>query len=135
MKLIPEMLCTDLAASRRFFQDVLGFKLAYERPEDQFVRLSLEGNDLMLEALVDEGRRWLTGEMTQPFGRGINLQWDVADAEAMFNRVSALAPESVYLELETMSYRCGGEVLLQTQFIVQDPDGYLFRFCTEVDAA
>ena len=42
-----------------------------------------------------------------------------------------MAPDSIFLEMETKSYKCGDQIADQKQFIVQDPDGYLFRFCCE----
>ncbi len=87
----------------------------------------------MVECLSVEGRRWITGEMERPFGRGINFQWDVSEIDEMYSRVKSLAPESIFLEMETKSYQCGNEVIVQKQFVAQDPDGYLFRFCSDDD--
>jgi hypothetical protein len=70
--------------------------------------------------------------MEKPFGRGVNFQWDVADIDSIYARVKALAPESIYLDFEVKSYQCDDENIIQKQFIVQDPDGYLFRFCCEI---
>lgn len=33
--LIPELSVTDIEASRRFYVDILGFVICYERPEDR----------------------------------------------------------------------------------------------------
>ena len=48
-KLVSELLVDDLAASHRFWTDVLGFAVAYQRPENKFVYLERpEGAQIML---------------------------------------------------------------------------------------
>ena len=39
--LIPELSVKSIEESKRFYIDILGFKLEYERPEDKFAFLSL----------------------------------------------------------------------------------------------
>ena len=58
--------------------------------------------------------------------------WEVSDTESFYQRVKELSVESIYLHLEHASYECGGRTITQKQFIVQDPHGYLFRFCDEL---
>jgi catechol 2,3-dioxygenase-like lactoylglutathione lyase family enzyme len=40
--LAPELSVSDIAASHRFYCDVLGFTVRYERPEEGFVYLVLD---------------------------------------------------------------------------------------------
>lgn len=133
MKLIPEIYVTNLSESRQFFVKVLGFSVKYERPEEQFAYLEFQGNAVMLEGLDGDSRKWLTSELEKPFGRGVNFQWQVENIDELYQRVQRLAPNAIYLPLEHKSYT--GKfankqtVITQTQFIVQPPDGYLFRFC------
>ena len=131
LKLVPELYCTDIYRTKQFYVDVFGFEIKYEREEEQFVYFTLDGVDIMVEGINGVGRRWLTGEMNAPLGRGVNFQWDVADIDAIYARVQQAAPNSIYLEMETKAYQVGDQVAVQKQFIVQDPDGYLFRFCSE----
>ncbi len=131
MKLVPELCCEDIEATKKFYVEVLGFTIKYERPEEQFAYFTLDGVDIMSEGLNWSGRRWLTGSMEKPFGRGINFEWQVNDIDAMYSRIKALAPSSIYLEMETAKYQCADILAVQRQFIVQDPNGYLFRFCCE----
>ena len=42
-KLVPELLVIDLAASLRFWCELLGFMIAYDRPEEGFAYLDLNG--------------------------------------------------------------------------------------------
>ena len=130
LKLVPELYCSDIGVTKSFYLEVFGFEIKYERPEEQFARFTLNGIDIMVECISVEGRRWITGEMEKPFGRGINFQWDVPEIEKIYSRIKNAAPESIFLEMETRSYKCGSEIIVQKQFIAQDPDGYLFRFCS-----
>lgn len=129
LKVVPELCCLNITQSCQYYCDVLGFSVKYARAEEHFAYLTLKGNDLMLEGLQGEQRHWITGTMTPPFGRGINFQWEVDNLSEMYEQVQLLAPESLYMPLETKSYQCGREELVQQQFIVQDPNGYLLRFC------
>jgi hypothetical protein len=38
---------------------------------------------------------------------------------------------SLYVPVETKTYRVGDRDVTQRQFCVQDPDGYLLRFCED----
>ncbi len=129
MKLVPELICTDFETTKAFYVYVFGFKVKYERIDERFAYFTLDGVDLMCEELAGPGRRWLTGDMEPPFGRGINLQWEVRDVQALYERIRTIQPEAIYMEIEEQSYVCGDKTVKQTQFIAQDPDGYLFRFC------
>ncbi|TOF96425.1 VOC family protein, partial [Vibrio parahaemolyticus] len=106
--------------------------IKYERPEEQFVYLTLDGVDLMLEGLSSQSRKWITGNPEFPLGRGMNFQWDVNDIGRLYREVCSKSNESIYLALESKSYECGTKSVVQKQFIVQSPDGYLFRFCQDV---
>lgn len=130
-KLVPELYCLDIDVTKSFYVELFGFEIKYERPEEKFARFTLDGIDIMVECLSAGGRVWLTGELKKPFGRGVNFQWNVSDIDKMYSRVKASSPESIFLEMETRSYQCGSEVFVQKQFIAQDPDGYLFRFCSD----
>ena len=131
MKLVPELYCDDIEATKKFYVEIFGFKIKYERPAEQFVYFTLDDVDIMVEGINGLGRRWLTGDMQKPYGRGINFQWDVKDIDALYSRIKAIAPDSIFLEMETQEYQCADVVAVQKQFVAQDPDGYLFRFCCE----
>jgi hypothetical protein len=54
-KLIPELLASDLAESLGFWRDLLGFAIAYQRPEEAFVYLERpEGAQIMLSQRLRE---------------------------------------------------------------------------------
>ncbi|MCJ8312096.1 MAG: VOC family protein [Saccharospirillaceae bacterium] len=131
LKLVPELYCSDINITKKFYVDVFGFEIKYERIEEQFVYFTLNGIDIMAEGLDGVGRRWLTQKMQKPFGRGVNFQWDVNEIDELYKRVLIAAPDNIYLQMETKQYQCGDVIAKQKQFIVQDPDGYLFRFCLD----
>ena len=123
-KLVPELQCADFARSLTFYTDVLGFEIAFDRPEDDFAYLDLGGAELMLE---DQTETWSTGALAHPYGRGLNLQIEVADVGALHDAVLA-AGHPIFVALEDCWYRMGDQETGMRQFLIQDPDGYLLRF-------
>lgn len=123
-KLVPELCCSDIERSVRFYTEVLGFSVAYARPEDRFAYLDRDGAQIMLEQST--ARAFVVGELAYPFGRGVNFQIEVADVELVHASAEA-AGASIYLPLEDKWYRRDQTLLGNRQFIIQDPDGYLLR--------
>jgi hypothetical protein len=70
---------------------------------------------------------WSVGEMEHPYGRGINFEMTVPDAAAMYQKIIELGIKP-FRELMESRYREGDEVIVQHEFLIQDPDGYLLRF-------
>ena len=124
--LVPELLCRDLVASRAFYVDLLGFSVLYDRPEDGFAYLERERAQIMIEQISNES--WLTGRMEMPFGRGINLQIEATDLAPLLAKLSR-SKLALYREPYDAWYRVDDCETGQRQFLVQDPDGYLLRFC------
>jgi catechol 2,3-dioxygenase-like lactoylglutathione lyase family enzyme len=127
---VPELACADIERSLHFYVDVLGFRVMYARPEERFAYLEREGAELMLDQL-NVGRSWTTAEMTHPFGRGMNLQIEVSDVDALHAAVVA-AGAPIFLPMEERWYRMDDVLTGQRQFIVQDPDGYLLRLAQDL---
>ena len=123
-KLIPELSVTDINKTREFYVDVLGFKICYERPEDNFIFVEKDGNQIMLEQINDN---WNVGKMEYPFGRGINFEMTISDVDAVYERIEK-AGIKLFRKMEVKDYECGNEIVHQKQFLVQDSDGYLLRF-------
>lgn len=126
-ELVPELGVADIARSLAFYRGVLGFAIRYERPEEGFACVAYEGCELMLDQ-IGSGRTWTTGALEYPLGRGMNLQCTVRSLDLLLARLVA-AGIPLYLPLETRSYRVDKASVAQRQFCVQDPDGYLLRFC------
>jgi catechol 2,3-dioxygenase-like lactoylglutathione lyase family enzyme len=131
-KLVPELYCSCINTTLAFYTTIFGFSIQYQRPEDNFAYLSLDGVDIMVEEITEGVSTWLTAEMNQPFGRGINFQWQVIDLDTLYERVQKLALHQIFLPLEQKSYRRNDGEITQRQFIAKDSDGYLFRFCSVV---
>lgn len=124
--LVPELSVVDIEASRRFYCDIIGFAVRYERVDEGFAYISLGAAELMLDQ-VGIGRDWITAPLEQPFGRGVNLQIEVEAVSPILDRLAAagIAP---FLPLETKTYRTAAGPVIQRQFCVSDPDGFLLRF-------
>lgn len=67
--LIPELSVSNFEKSLSFYTSVLGFRIAYQRPERQFAFLSYQACQIMIE---QENPTWKTGTLEYPYGRGIN---------------------------------------------------------------
>ena len=128
--LVPELAVTDYEASKRFWCDLVGFSLRYERPEEGFGYLVLGNAHLMLDQ-IDQGRTWATGMLEAPLGRGINLEIQVAPLDAAWERLTQ-AQWPIFVEPEEKWYRAGDVEIGVRQFLIQDPDGYLVRLQEEI---
>ncbi len=130
-KLVPELVVADLAASQAFWCDLIGFQVAFARPEDGFLYLDLDGAQVMLEQFEEGADHWLTGALSPPYGRGINFQIEVAALQPILQRLAAAA-WSLFRPVEEGWYRRDRVELGQRQFLVQDPDGYLLRLAEDL---
>ncbi|MGE0210091.1 MAG: bleomycin resistance protein [Parvibaculaceae bacterium] len=130
-RLVPEFLVTDLARSLRFWTGLIGFRIAYDRPEDGFAYLDLDGAQVMLEQRDPASRQWLTGGLEPPLGRGINFQIEVPAVGPVLARLKE-AGWPLFMACEEAWYRAGDVEVGQRQFLVQDPDGYLLRLAEDL---
>ena len=122
-KLIPELSVTNIDKSKEFYLK-LGFKIMYERKEDKFAFLELEGNQLMIEGINDN---WNTGKLEYPFGRGINISMTINDIDKYYQEL-VNKNISFFKDIMTNEYDVNGKTYLDKEFLIQDPDGYLLRF-------
>lgn len=136
--LVPELDVTDLEASLRFYVDVLGFGVVFERSAERFAYLGRDGVELMIQEAAGPGRRFRTAHLERPCGRGVNFQLPAGDVDAVHGRAVEAGSEIV-VAMEERWYRVD---VLQTsgrwkstgpseagnrQFVLADPDGYLWR--------
>lgn len=136
--LVPELDVTDLATSLRFYTQVLEFRVLFERTAERFAYLERNGVELMLEEAAGPGRRFRTAPLDAPFGRGMNFQLSVIDVDAMHARAVESGADIV-VAMEERWYRVdvaesGGRWSVvgptkagNRQFVLADPDGYLWR--------
>ena len=129
--LIPELDVSDLPRSLDFYVGLVGFRIVFERPEERFVYLALNDAHIMLEEAAGPGRRFTTGRLEHPYGRGVNFQIRVDDAALLHARIvdAGVVP---YIPLEERWYRRDRIETGLRQFVVADPDGYLMRFYTDL---
>ena len=122
-KLIPELSVTNIDKSKEFYLK-LGFKIMYERKEDKFAFLELEGNQLMIEEINDN---WNAGKLEYPFGRGINISMAINDIDKYYQEL--VNKNIIFFKgIMTNEYDVNGKTYLDKEFLIQDPDGYLLRF-------
>jgi len=120
-KLIPELSVKDYEKSLSFYK-MLGFTIEYTR--ENFAFLSFQGSQIMIEKQNDT---WSVGKLEKPFGRGINFQIEVNNVDKIYN----ILKENNYIvafEMKTNTYKAQKEEIIEKEFLVQDPDGYLLRF-------
>lgn len=124
--MVPELSVSEFSRSLDFYCRLLGFTIVHQRSYPDFAYLALGRAQLMLEQVHDGG--WNSAVLCHPFGRGINLQIEVDDIAPLYQRVSAEGI-SLFRELRESWYPIGDGESGQLEFLLQDPDGYLLRFC------
>ena len=122
-KLIPELSVSDIYKSKEFYQKI-GFKIVYERKENKFAFLELEGNQIMIEEVNDN---WNTGKLEYPFGRGINISMSIEDIDKYYLNLKEKNIK-FFKELMINNYKVNEKIYEDKEFLIQDPDGYLLRF-------
>lgn len=123
-KLVPELSVSDIEVSKRFYTDVLGFRVEYERKEDRFAFLSLGEAQLMIEQI---NGHWDTGKLEYPLGRGINFQIEIDNFDDLVSHMKEMGIVP-FKDTFVSRYECGGECFIEKEILIQDPDGYLLRF-------
>ena len=132
--LVPELLVSNLESSLRFYRDVLGFEVEFERPENKFSYLSFYGRELMIdEYIAREGHSssWVVEPLDYPRGRGLNIQIVCPSVADLVNRLEE-ADIALRKGVEECWYRDNDILHGQRNFLVQDPDGYLLRFAKKL---
>lgn len=124
-KMVPELTVFNIKESKDFYTKILGFEIVFERPEDKFIFMELEGSQIMIQELHDDG--WNVGDMKYPLGQGINFEIEVNDLNSLHNKL--LTHQIVfYRKMKNTVYKVKGEDVVQKEFIIQDPNGYMLRF-------
>ncbi|MBM3112785.1 VOC family protein [Pseudomonas sp. P66] len=129
--LVPEMIVSELSHSLRFYCEVLGFKIEYQREEDRFAVLSFGASQIMLEQDWHSESPWRVGPLERPFGRGMNLSIECPDASALAGALLEAGYE-LRQAVEERWYRQNDQHRGQRNFLVLDPDGYLLRFAQDL---
>jgi catechol 2,3-dioxygenase-like lactoylglutathione lyase family enzyme len=128
-KMVVELHVNDLGAGLAFWRDILGFRIAYQRPEERFVYLEHpEGQQIML---CQRHGGFETGPLQYPLGQGAMLQIYFEDISSVLDR---LQKESwpIYLGPREVWRRVGALDHGQREVFVQDPDGYLLMIAQSI---
>lgn len=123
-EMVPELDVSELGASLRFWCGLLGFEVAYDRPAARFAYLVRGRIQVML---CERNGNWEVGELSPPFGRGVNFQMTVPRLAPILEALAA-AQWPLFRQPTEAWYRVGERERGQREFLVQDPDGYLLRF-------
>jgi catechol 2,3-dioxygenase-like lactoylglutathione lyase family enzyme len=129
--LVPELIVSNVATSRQFYVDLLGFTVRFERDDPPFVYLAMGGAQIMLEQT--HATQWATATLEFPFGRGINLQIEIDDVDRLHAQI-VVAGYSLFRPLRESWYETDEGMAGQREFLVQDPDGYLLRFAQVLES-
>lgn len=128
-RLVPELLVEDIGQSLAFWREILGFEIAYQRPEQGFAYLERpEGAQVML---CQRSGKWETGALERPFGRGVMFQLFVADIEPAIAMLAqrGIAPHAGPREVwRRYGDREGGK----REIVALDPDGYLVMLAADL---
>jgi catechol 2,3-dioxygenase-like lactoylglutathione lyase family enzyme len=139
--LTPELFVRDLRASLEFYVGLLGFSVQFERRDEGFAAIALDGAYFMLENIDHfreasdhqfvEERKWITGNLAYPFGRGLNFLIHAEDIDSIYDRLLKHG-YPIKLPMEKKWYRVGRQEIGVRQFMVMDPDGFLLRFDKDI---
>ncbi len=121
-RLVPELHVNDLEASLAFWRDVLGFGIAYARPQERFVYLEHPQSHQVM--LCQRNGRFETGPLSLPLGQGAMFQLYFDRLEPILSALRA-RDWPIYLGPREVWRQVGSEEQGQREVFVQDPDGYL----------
>jgi catechol 2,3-dioxygenase-like lactoylglutathione lyase family enzyme len=127
--LVPELTVSNFEKSKRFYVDLIGFEIKYQRDEPKFAYLEYESSQIMIEEVHNNG--WKTGELEYPYGRGINFQIECSDVKKLQDKLIE-KKYNIYREIKETWYNTGNKFVGCRELLVQDPDGYLLRFSEDL---
>lgn len=130
--LVPEFEVTNLQKTIEIYSNVFGFKIGYDRPEEDFAYMERGSIHIMLEKATGAGRRFHNADLEYPFGRGINFQIEVDNVDEIYKRAQNCTDLKIHIPIEERWYRMNDIELGNRQFVVLDPDGYMLRFFTDI---
>lgn len=124
--MVCALLVEDIAASRAFWCDLVGFAVAYERSAEGFVYLErrLPDDRVAQVMLRQRNGSWETGPMIRPLGQGVMFQLEVGDLSVIVDAMSR-RNWPVHTPLREVWRQTGNRETGQKEIFVQDPDGYL----------
>ena len=123
------LLVEDVPTSLRFWTELLGFEIAYQRPEHGFAYLERpEGAQIML---CQRSGNWETGRLERPYGRGVMFQIYVTGLSSTIEALHT-AHWPLHVGPREVWRRWGDREGGQREIFVQDPDGYLVMIAESI---
>jgi catechol 2,3-dioxygenase-like lactoylglutathione lyase family enzyme len=131
--IVPELWCSDFEKSMKFYTDLIGFKVDQRRGQDPHAYLSLNGAQIMIAHWTLDGswEPWHPEPLEQPFGRGVNFQFMVDDAQHYHDKLLSKGIK-LFRDFYTSEVWKTDCMDTRRQFMVLDPDGYLLRFSQSI---
>lgn len=127
--MVVELHVNDLQSSLSFWRDILGFRIAFDRPEEGFVYLEhREGHQIML---CQRHGRFETGPLEFPLGQGAMFQVYLASIEPVLSALGS-SQWPIYLGPREVWRQTGNCESGQREVFVQDPDGYLLMVAENI---
>jgi predicted enzyme related to lactoylglutathione lyase len=108
-----EIYVSDIEASVKFYQDVLGFNLIRRDLEHNFASFEFHGAVFMMEQ----------HPVREVGGRGVLFRFIIPDVNSYYQEVQSKGA-NITKPLKKMFYGL-------TRFYVEDPDGYQLKFCSK----
>ena len=68
--LIPELKVSKYQISLDFYTRLAGFEVLYDRTEEDFAMLGINGAQIMIEGITEKTRTWDVGPLEKPFAEG-----------------------------------------------------------------
>ncbi|MDR3372905.1 MAG: VOC family protein [Ancalomicrobiaceae bacterium] len=130
-RLVPELNVGDLERSLDFYCGLIGFRVLYDRPEERFSFLGLDGAELMLGEVEQPYPAYATGLEPPEYCRVMNLQIQVPDIDAVHARVVG-AGLPLLVPMNIRHYKTHVGPITLRLFVVADPDGFVVRLQQEV---
>ena len=128
MKFLPilaEFSVSDMDKSLRFYVDIIGFKVEYDRDNPRFAFLSFNSSQIMLQELRPGEKE--VEKLEYPFGRGINFQIDTPSVQKIMDNLEK-NKYPLKRGVKDSWYRAGKVEYGCREILVMDPEGYLLRF-------
>jgi uncharacterized glyoxalase superfamily protein PhnB len=127
-KLTPNLVVSNVDASLRFYEDVLGFDRSMTFPEQSPFRFATITSGPVKIFLSD--RSAVTKEDPRlsglPVGGGNIMLIEVDGVDTVYTRIASVV--NVVMSLRTQSFG-------MREFAIQDPDGYVITFAERVAKA
>lgn len=118
----PLLACTDVEASSRFYQTLLGAQS--QHGGDEYERLADRDGRLILQLhafSVDHDHGNMGDPNHRPYGNGVLVWFEIDDFDAALTRIAALAPTIVMAAHKNPPGDGGPN---HREIWLKDPDGY-----------